>query len=178
MTSSRPLGGAAAVAALGMLLAGCAEDTTSAGSEGDHTTGEHTSTVECGSSTYDDGHQVIRYCGDGRADVRLAGTAPVGARGASCEAHGDFVTANFGTNYSNPKAAEGNYVGLLVGGLRQGDDPRSATVTQVDVTLDGERIAVSDAKVTGALTDSSLEATLTGSTPDGEVEVTATCPVR
>lgn len=175
--SSRTLSGVA-VLGLGLLLGGCADDTHSADPVGDRASASSTSTIECGSNTYDDGHQVIRYCEGGAADVRVGGAASVEVSGSLCEAHGDFVTANFGTNFSNPKAAEGDYVGFLIGGLSHGNEPRPATITQVDVTLDGERIAVSDAKATGARTVTSLEATVTGSTPEGEVEITATCSVR
>lgn len=175
---TRPCLAIVAAAGLVTVLAGCADDATGgAASHDDEGAGKPT--IACGASTYDDGHQVIRYCGEGSAVVRISGAAaPVEAGGAVCSAHGAFVTANFGTNYSNPKAAEGSYVGFLIGDVGGRDRAAPPTITQIDLTVDGERIPISKATATATLADAGLDATVKGSTPEGVVTITATCPVE
>jgi hypothetical protein len=157
----------ALVVGLGVLLAGCGGGTPSA--DPTPTSDPPTSAVECGLNTYEDGHQVVRYCGDGSATVRLAGAEPVRVDGAECRRRGAFVTANLGTNYSNPDAARGAYVGLLL----KASEP--ATVTGIELTLDGGRIAVSEASAKVRLSDSALDTTVTGSADGKEVEIALHC---
>lgn len=168
----------AIVIGLGVLLAGCGGGTPSADSTPttERPTSERpTSAVECGLNTYEDGHQVVRYCGDGSATVRVAADEPVRVDGAECRRRGAFVTANLGTNYSNPDAARGAYVGLLLGGLPDAGGARPAEVAGIELTLDGARVAVSEASARVTLSDSALEATVKGSADGEEVEIALRC---
>ncbi|UPK75410.1 hypothetical protein MU582_01900 [Nocardioidaceae bacterium SCSIO 66511] len=167
----------AAVAIVGLFLSGCADGGASGESEPHSEDEHHSSAVECGASTYEDGHQVIRYCGDGAAHVRVAGGEAAPVRGATCEAHGNFITANFGTNYSNPKAAEGGYVGVVLGDVRRGQELKPATLTGVELVEDGRRVAVSGVEATAALVDDTLRATISGRTAKGRIAIETSCPV-
>lgn len=167
-----------AVLGLGMLLTGCAGGTDSHGADEHGATSDHEPAIECGSSTYEDGHQVIRYCGDGSAEVRVDGAASATVRGGVCDAHGAFVTANFGTNYSNPEAADGDYVGLLLTDLPETGREARARVTAVELTIDGERVAVSADRTTATLARGALAARVTGSGPKGPVTIAASCTVQ
>lgn len=163
-----------ALLGLGVLLAGCAGGTPGAGPGGPGSTAAPT--VECGLSTFEDGHQVIRYCGDGVARVAV-GKDFVDVTGAACQQRGAFVTANFGTNYSRDGTASGDYVGLLLGGLPGGGtDPAEADLSGIEVTVDGARVAVEDATASVAVSGGGLEGTVTGGVPgDGPIEIAFNC---
>jgi hypothetical protein len=180
-----------ALLGLGVLLAGCASGTPGSGSRGSGDslvsvgpsgsagpgggpTGEPT--VECGLSTYDDGHQVVRYCGDGVARVAV-GKDFVDVTGAACQQRGAFVTANFGTNYSSEEGARGHYVGLLLGGLPGGGtEPTEVDLSGIEVTVDGARVAVEDPAASVAVGGAGLEGTVTGEvTGGGPIEIAFNC---
>jgi hypothetical protein len=157
---------------LGVLLAGCAGGAPSSGPIG----ATADPTVECGLSTFEDGHQVVRYCGDGVARVAV-GKDFVDVTGAACQQRGAFVTANFGTNYSRSEAARGDYVGLLLGELpAEGTDPTEADVSGIEVVVDGARVAVEDATTSVTVGGAGLEGTVTGAVDgDGPIEIAFTC---
>jgi hypothetical protein len=165
-----------ALLGLGVLLAGCAGGTPGAGPALGSSAGPTAApTVECGLSTFEDGHQVIRYCGDGVARVAV-GKDFVDVTGSACQQRGAFVTANFGMNYAREGAASGDYVGLLLGELPDGGVLTEAALSGIEVTVDGARVAVEDATATVAVSGGGLEGTVTGGVPgDGPIEIAFNC---
>ena len=164
---------------LGVLLAGCAGGTPGAGqvSAGQVSAGPTVApTAACGLSTFDDGHQVIRYCGDGVARVAV-GKDFVDVTGAACQQRGAFVTANFGTNYSREGGARGHYVGLLLGQVPgQATEPAEADLPGIEVTVDGARVPVEDATAAVMVSGAGLEGTVTGAvTGAGPIEIAFNC---
>jgi hypothetical protein len=128
----------------------------------------------------DDGRQVVRYCGDGEARIALTDGPHTGGiqdvKGAECRQRGEFLTANFGTNYSDEVAAQGEYVGLLLGGLgRSGDAATGVKVAGLEVMVGGKRQSLSDAKATASLKGGRLDGSLTGRTEDGPVTIEFHC---
>lgn len=105
-------------------------------------------------------------------------------RGAVCERRGEFVTANFGTNYSNADAAQGHYVGLLIGTPPKSGEGAAVDATGAEVIVDGKRVSVSAAKDSAAISGlergstSTLEGAVTGTLSDGHpVRITFHCLV-
>lgn len=158
---------------LGVLLAGCAGGTPGSG-DGAQGTATADVALECGLSTFPDGQQAMRYCGDGVAVVSVGDMrTPVG--GAACERRGDFVTANFGTNYSDDKAARGNYVGLLLSGPSSGKDPAEVKLSGVEIVVDGKRQPLSEGAATAVLQDKGLQGTVTGQIGEDLVTIEFDC---
>ena len=164
---------------LGVLLSGCAGSTPgSHGAEVGEPTGAPSAeplALTCGLSVVDGGQQVVRYCGDGAARVSLTGRS-YDAEGAECRQRGAFLTANFGTNYSNDEAAQGQYVGLLLGGVPgAGEKPGKVQLAGLEVTVGGTRQRVAAATATARLTGDRLEGTVSGRVGDGAVAIEFHC---
>ncbi|EWT07658.1 hypothetical protein N864_03295 [Intrasporangium chromatireducens Q5-1] len=162
-----------------MLLAGCAGSTPgSPGAEGGEPTGPPSAeplALECGLSVVDGGQEVVRYCGAGAARVTVPGGS-YDAEGAECRQRGEFVTANFGTNYSNDEAAQGQYVGLLLGGVPgAGASPAKVRLAGLEVTVGGKRQQVAAATATARLTGDRLEGTVSGRVGEDAVSIEFHC---
>lgn len=158
-------------AGLGVVLTGCSSATPNPP--------EPTGTgqaLDCGLSTFDDGHQVMRYCGEGTAAVDAAGTRAE-VTGAVCEQRGEFLTANFGTNYSNETAARGEYVGILLTGLPKDDATATVKVAAIEVIIDGERQAITGTVAASRVKDGRLEGSLTGNTGQGPARIEFDCAI-
>ncbi len=120
--------------------------------------------LPCGIQNRSDGSQVVRYCGEARVKVRLP-QRTVRISGGECQDRGQFVIVNVGTNYSDPKAATGSYLGLLMG-------PREAPgllseVSDLELTVDGEKLAVTEADGSLRVRRQQVSGQLTGRLDDG-----------
>lgn len=131
--------------------------------------------VECGLTVGSDGQQVLRYCGEGSARVELPlRTLEFG--GAECDVTGSFATVNAGVSYSDREAAEGDYVGVVLGGLEE-DAETAAGHVAIELVVRGTTLALRDLEATVDLRGGALEATVLARTAeDGPVRIELGCP--
>lgn len=131
--------------------------------------------MECGLSVLDDGQQVMRYCGDGEARITVTG-GPYDVKGAECRQRGEFLTANFGTNFSKDETAQGEYVGLLLRGVpASGTKATDVKISGLEVTVAGKRQPLTDATVKASMQAGRLEGSLHGGTEGGPVTIEFRC---
>ena len=132
--------------------------------------------LACGETTFDDGHQAVRYCGKGTATIEQG--RAVSIPGSLCEDRGAFLTVHFGVNYSEDESAKGSYLGLLLGDVTTKDRPAPATLSGFELVVDGERVTATTAQVTARRTATQLDGTVEGTLDSGTpLTATFTCPI-